>query len=77
MTDPVVVLVIEDEAHARAAVERLALLTAAAALRASSPAVAEAFARHRLAAPLARLYGAAELTGAETTLLLDRALPAD
>ncbi|MBV9240067.1 MAG: isovaleryl-CoA dehydrogenase [Xanthobacteraceae bacterium] len=66
-----------DEAHARAAVERLALLTAAAALRASSPAVAEAFARHRLAAPLARLYGAAELTGAETTLLLDRALPAD
>jgi putative acyl-CoA dehydrogenase len=66
-----------DEAHARAAVERLALLTAAAALRASSPTVAEAFARHRLAAPLARLYGAAELTGAETTLLLDRALPAD
>ena len=66
-----------DEAHARAAVERLALLTAAAALRASSQTVAEAFARHRLAAPLARLYGAAELTGAETTLLLDRALPAD
>jgi putative acyl-CoA dehydrogenase len=66
-----------DEAHARAAVERLALLTAVAALRASSPTVAEAFARHRLAAPLARLYGAAELTGAETTLLLNRALPAD
>jgi putative acyl-CoA dehydrogenase len=66
-----------DEGHARAAVERLALLTAAAALRASSPAVAPAFARHRLAAPLARLYGAAELTDAETALLLDRALPSD
>ncbi|MBV8744533.1 MAG: acyl-CoA dehydrogenase family protein [Xanthobacteraceae bacterium] len=66
-----------DEAHARAAVERLALLTAAAALHASSPGVATAFARHRLAAPLARLYGAAELTGAESALLLDRALPAD
>ncbi len=65
------------KAHARAAVERLALLTAAAALRASSPMVAAAFARHRLAAPLARLYGAAELTGAETALLLDRALPSD
>ena len=65
------------EGHARAAVERLALLTAAAALRASSTAVAAAFARHRLAAPLTRLYGAAELTDAETTLLLDRALPAD
>jgi putative acyl-CoA dehydrogenase len=64
-----------DEAHARAAVERLALLTAAAALRASSPMVAEAFARHRLAAPLARLYGAAELTATETVLLLNRALP--
>jgi putative acyl-CoA dehydrogenase len=66
-----------DEAHARAAVERLALLTAAAALRTSSPAVSAAFARHRLAAPLARIYGAAELTGAETTLLLDRALPVE
>jgi putative acyl-CoA dehydrogenase len=65
-----------NEGHARAAVERLALLTAAAALRAGSQTVAAAFARHRLAAP-ARLYGAAELTGAETTLLLDRALPAD
>jgi putative acyl-CoA dehydrogenase len=65
------------EGHARAAVERLALLTAAAALRANSPAVAAAFARHRLAAPLTRLYGAAELTEAETALLLDRALPSD
>jgi putative acyl-CoA dehydrogenase len=71
------VLTSGEEAHARAAVERLALLTAAAALRASAPTVVEAFARHRLAAPLARLYGAAELTGAETALLLDRALPAD
>jgi putative acyl-CoA dehydrogenase len=65
-----------DEAHARAAVERLALLTAVAALGASAPAVA-AFARYRLAAPPARLYGAAELTAAETTLLLERALPAE
>jgi putative acyl-CoA dehydrogenase len=65
-----------DEAHARAAVERLALLTAVAALRTSSPEVAASFARHRLAAPPSRLYGAAELTGAETALLLERALPA-
>jgi putative acyl-CoA dehydrogenase len=66
-----------NEGHARAAVERLALLTAAAALRASSPAVAAAFARHRLASPLTRLYGAAELTDGEIALLLDRALPMD
>ncbi len=64
-----------DEAHARAGVERLALVAAVAALRSSAPDVAGAFARHRLVAPFARLYGAAELTSAETAGLLERALP--
>jgi putative acyl-CoA dehydrogenase len=64
-----------DGAHARAGVERLALLTAVAALRAGAPEIAQTFARHRLAAPFARLYGASELTAAETAGLLTRALP--
>jgi putative acyl-CoA dehydrogenase len=64
-----------DGARARAGVERLALLAVIAALRAGAPEIAQAFARHRLAAPFARLYGASELTGAETDGLLTRALP--
>jgi putative acyl-CoA dehydrogenase len=64
-----------DGAHARGGVERLALLTAVAALRGSAPDIAQAFARCRLAAPFARLYGAPELTGTETARLLARALP--
>jgi putative acyl-CoA dehydrogenase len=64
-----------EEAHARAGVERLALLAAVAALRSSAPEVAPIFARHRLAAPFTRLFGAAELAPADTTRLLDRALP--
>jgi putative acyl-CoA dehydrogenase len=64
-----------EEAHARAAVERLALLAAVAALHGSAPDIAPLFARHRLAAPFARLYGAATLTSAEITRLAERALP--
>jgi putative acyl-CoA dehydrogenase len=64
-----------EEAHARAGVERLALLAAVAALQGSAPEVAPTFARYRLAAPFARLYGAAELTQAEAAGLLERALP--
>jgi putative acyl-CoA dehydrogenase len=66
----------DDEAHARAAVERLALLAAVAALRGSAPDIAPVFARHRLAAPFARLYGAAALAPSEAARLTERALPA-
>jgi len=64
-----------EEAHARAGVERLALLAVVAALRTSVAEVAPIFARCRLAAPFTRLFGAAELAPAETALLLERALP--
>jgi putative acyl-CoA dehydrogenase len=64
------------EAHARAAVERLALLVAADALRASAPAVADMFATARLAERSGRSYGAVELTPVTTRTLLERALPA-
>ena len=51
----------EAEATARAAVETLALLAAAAALRASAPStVAETFARLRLDADRHAMYGAVE-----------------
>ena len=64
------------EAHARAAVERLALLTAAAALQESAPNVAVIFAQARLAGRPGRTYGALELGAEETSMLLERALPA-
>jgi len=64
------------EWHARAAVGRLALLAAAAALRDSASAVAELFARTRLHEPHAGLYGTSDIGDAELRLLLDRALPA-
>jgi putative acyl-CoA dehydrogenase len=64
-----------DEVQARAGVERLALLAITAALCKSAPDIADIFARHRLAAPFARLYGASELTSGETAALLGRALP--
>jgi putative acyl-CoA dehydrogenase len=64
------------EAHARAAVERLALLTAAAALQESAPNVAAIFAQARLAGRPGRSYGALELGAEETAMLLERALPA-
>jgi len=64
------------ESAARGAVERLALIAAAAALQTSVPGtVAEAFARTRLAGQFSVNLGANELSAAETDLLLKRALP--
>jgi putative acyl-CoA dehydrogenase len=67
----------DSEAGARAAVGRLALLAAAAALRESAPAVAELFARTRLRDRHGALFGASDIAANEARLLLDRALPAD
>jgi putative acyl-CoA dehydrogenase len=62
------------EAEARAAVGRLALVAAAAALKDSAPAaVAEAFARSRLGERSA-LYGAPGIESATVELLLQRTL---
>jgi putative acyl-CoA dehydrogenase len=64
------------EAQARLAVERLALLAAAAALRASAPAsVAELFARTRLGAPRGAMLGTSDVKAAEIEVLLARASP--
>ncbi len=53
----------EGEAQARAAVERLALLAAAAALTESAPSVAEPFARARLLARRGGTFGTADIIG--------------
>ena len=66
----------DGEAQARAAVERLALLAAAAALTESAPSVAEPFARARLLARRGGTFGTADLSVPEVTMLSDRALPA-
>jgi len=66
----------EAEASARSAVERLALLAAAAALNEGASAIAETFARARLAEPKGSSYGTARLTNSEVARLLERALPA-
>ena len=66
----------DSERLARLAVERLALLAAAAALNAVYPAHAELFAQTRLTGGHGGFYGAAELSQAEAQALLDRALPA-
>ncbi len=64
------------EGRARAAVGRLAMLAAAAALRAGAPAeVATAFARTRLQGERGPMYGAGDLTDSEARRLLERALP--
>jgi putative acyl-CoA dehydrogenase len=64
------------ETHARAAVGRLALLAAAAALRArATPAVAEVFARTRLRDHHDAMLGTSEIAADETAILLERALP--
>jgi putative acyl-CoA dehydrogenase len=63
----------DGEAHARAAVEKLAMLAATAALAESAP-VAEAFAHTRLGSPRGRSYGTADLAAGEVTTLSDRAL---
>jgi putative acyl-CoA dehydrogenase len=65
----------DGEAHARAAVERLAMLAAAAALTESAPSVAEAFARTRLATPRGGTFGTANLVAIEAKSLLERAVP--
>jgi putative acyl-CoA dehydrogenase len=65
----------DGEAKARAAVEKLARLAAAAALTESAPAVAPAFARTRLASVRGGTYGTSDLGDAEVATLLDRALP--
>jgi putative acyl-CoA dehydrogenase len=64
------------EARARASVGRLALLAAAAALRAAAPPeVAELYARARLSDCGGAIYGAGDLEAGEAALLLARALP--
>jgi putative acyl-CoA dehydrogenase len=60
---------------ARLAVEKLALLAAAAALQKVSPHDAELFARTRLAQNHASMYGAVDLTADDVRGLLERALP--
>ncbi|HEV2156185.1 acyl-CoA dehydrogenase family protein [Bradyrhizobium sp.] len=65
----------DGERVARLAVEKLALLAAAAALNGVSPHQAELFATTRLAADRASMYGAVELDSADVRALLERALP--
>jgi putative acyl-CoA dehydrogenase len=64
------------EAQARAAVDGLALLAAAAALGQSAPEVAALFARTRLQHGHGALYGTSEISADEARRLIDRALPA-
>jgi len=64
------------EAQARAAVERLALLAAAAALAQSAPAVAPIFARTRLAGRRGATFGTSDISDSEAAMLLERAWPA-
>jgi len=67
----------DGEAHARAAVEWMALLAATAALRVGAPApIAELFARTRLGSGQGAMFGAGDLNAAEATAILERALPA-
>jgi putative acyl-CoA dehydrogenase len=63
------------QARARTAVERLAMLAAAAALAESAPAVAAAFAQARLAAPRGANYGTSRLDETQVRLMLERVLP--
>lgn len=65
----------DSERVARLAVERLALLAAAAALNEVMPRHAELFAATRLASPHPGMYGAVDLAPADIRALLDRALP--
>ena len=65
------------EAHARAAVEHLALLAATAALgQSAGQRIANLFARTRLEHRHATMYGTAAITEDEARQLIDRALPA-
>ena len=66
------------EATARVTVGKLAVLTAAAALRVTAPpAVVEAFVHTRLVRPHGALYGADAIEPETAELLLQRALPED
>ena len=65
----------DSERTARLAVEKLALLSAAAALNQVSPDQAELFASTRLAGNSASMYGAVDLARDDMMRLLDRALP--
>ncbi|MBR0713372.1 acyl-CoA dehydrogenase family protein [Bradyrhizobium liaoningense] len=65
----------DGERVARLAVEKLALLSAAAALNGVSPRNAELFAATRLATNHASMYGAVDLLPSDTRALLERALP--
>jgi putative acyl-CoA dehydrogenase len=65
----------DSERVARLAVEKLALLAAAAAQNAVSPRHAELFAATRLASNHATMYGAVELAENDVRGLLERALP--
>ncbi|MEH2534835.1 putative acyl-CoA dehydrogenase [Bradyrhizobium sp. AZCC 1588] len=65
----------DSERVARVAVEKLALLAAAAALNAVSPRHAELFATTRLAGNHAGMYGAVDLDSGDISGLLERALP--
>jgi putative acyl-CoA dehydrogenase len=62
--------------RSRAAVERLATLAAAAALRAGAPArVTEIFAQTRLAASRGATYGVSDISAVDAAAILERALP--
>jgi putative acyl-CoA dehydrogenase len=65
----------DSERVARLAVEKLALLAAAAALNRIAPRSAELFAATRLANPHASMYGAVDLAENAARALLARALP--
>jgi putative acyl-CoA dehydrogenase len=65
----------DGERVARLAVEKLALLAAAAALNEVSPRNAELFAATRLAGTHAGMYGATDIGNDDVTALLERALP--
>jgi putative acyl-CoA dehydrogenase len=65
----------DSERVARLAVEKLALLAAAAALNQVSPRHAELFASTRLAGNHASMYGAVDLSRDDIVRLLERALP--
>ena len=65
----------DGERVARLAVEKLALLAAAAALNKVAPRSAELFAATRLANPHAGMYGAVDLAENDASALLERALP--
>src|SRR5258705_1068866 len=65
----------DSERVARLAVEKLALLAAAAALNKVAPRNAELFAATRLAGTHAGMYGATDIATDDVTALLERALP--